>query len=95
MNTKKVEIEIPADMDVKLVRPYRNINGGIYNNDLVVELIKQQPRRWTFEEIVGKREVNLGDICFEPTLHMFNIAKYSYVLADNWIAVRKVEDVNT
>ena len=51
MNTKKVEIEIPADMDVKLVRPYRNINGGIYNNDLVVELIKQQPRRWTFEEI--------------------------------------------
>ena len=55
MRTRKVEIEIPEDMEVAAIRP---IN---YNSNMVLELRKRKPRRFVFEEVIGKTKVSAGD----------------------------------
>ncbi len=55
MKTRTVEIEIPEDMEVAAIRP---IN---YNSNMVLELRKRKPRRFVFEEVIGKTKVSAGD----------------------------------
>lgn len=91
MNTKKVEIEIPADMDVELVEEvWTSPSSG--KKSIAIRLVKQQPRRWTFEEILDEKEK------LEAT-HFFSMNSIlqtnHYILNGKEILLRKVENVNT
>lgn len=60
MKMKKVEIEIPEDMDVQMVRPCVNVSLT-HVDKLVVELAPRPPRKLVFEEIIGRESILAGD----------------------------------
>ena len=88
MRTRKVEIEIPEDMEVKLVRKY---DGTGCSDALVVELIKTKPRRWIFEEIRGRQSVVAGEYWMNTSSEVIK-ASDTYPLGEGNIVLRKIEE---
>ena len=85
MKTRKVEIEIPEDMEV-----VQSIPKHIINDVMILHLQKSNPRRIVFEEIIGKREVCAGDYWMNATGEVI-IASGKYPLVDGNIALRRIE----
>ena len=91
MKTRKVEIEIPEDMEVLKVRNHSAQVRAKRRHDLVVELIQREPRRWIFEEIIGKREVSAGDYWMNTSGFVIR-ASSEYPIGDGSIPLRKIEE---
>lgn len=84
MKTRTVEIEIPEDMEVVYLRPINDYN-------MVLELNKRKPRRWVFEEIIGKTKVSAGDYWMNTSGFVIR-ASSEYPIGDGSIPLRKIEE---
>ena len=85
MKTRKVEIEIPEDMEVVSLRPINNYN-------MVLELNKRKPRRWVFEEIIGRKYINKGEYWTDSRGNISQALYGSYDLAEGQLALRNIEE---
>ncbi len=86
MKTRKVEIEIPEDMEV-----VQSIHRNIITDVMVLLMQKRKPRRWIFEEIIGRQNVVEGDYWMNTSSEVIK-ASGTYPLGEGNIALRKIEE---
>ena len=92
MKTRKVEIEIPEDMEVLKVRNHSAQVRAKRRHDLVVELIQREPRRWIFEEIIDRKYINEGEYWTDSRGNISQALYGSCDLAEGQLALRKIEE---
>ena len=85
MKTRKVEIEIPEDMEV-----VQSIHRNIITDVMVLLMQKRKPRRWIFEEIIGRKYVNEGEYWRDSSGNISQALYGSYDLAEGQLALRKI-----
>ena len=85
MKTKTVEIEIPEDMEVVGIRPID------FHYNMVLELKKIKPRRFVFEEVIGKTKVSAGDYWMNTSGEVIR-ASCEYPMGDGNIPLRVIKE---
>ena len=86
MKTKTVEIEIPEDMEVVGIRPID------FHYNMILELKKIKPRRFVFEEVIGRKYVDEGDYWLDSRGRISQATFGRYNLDEGQLALRKIEE---
>lgn len=93
MRMKKIEIEIPENMEIKCIRDHIIQYATKNKHDLVVELIKRQPSRLVFEEIIGRNYVEEGEYWSpQGDFSYLTQASSKYNITDNDIVWKLIEE---